>query len=167
MLSLRRGTDPDLEPVPHWGGLLLSVPTNPCKPAAWRPPSIRTAAFATRPVIQRAVWLYHRFSLRLRDVELILPARGVVVSYESIRDWSLRFGRLFANKLKRRRSQPGEKWHLDEVFVRIRGKLHYLWSTIPTSSTSCFRATAAPIQPSALPQVVDGISLFFPRDRDL
>jgi putative transposase len=70
-------------------------------------------------VIRQAVWLYHRFSLSLRDVELILAARGVVVSYETIRAWRLRFGRLFANTLKRRRSRPGDKWFLDEVFVPI------------------------------------------------
>jgi hypothetical protein len=81
-------------------------------------------------VIQHAVWLYHCFSLSLRDVELILAARGVVVSYETIREWGLRFGRLFANRLKRRRSQPGDKWHLDEAFVRIRGKLHCLWRAV-------------------------------------
>ena len=81
-------------------------------------------------VIEHAVWLYHCFSLSLRDVELILAARGIVVSYESIREWSLRFARLFANKLKRRRPRPGDKWHMDEVFIRIRGKLHYLWRAI-------------------------------------
>jgi len=59
--------------------------------------------------------LYHCFSLSLRDVELILAARGVVVSYESIREWGLRFGRLFANALKRCRPKPGDKWHLDGV----------------------------------------------------
>ncbi len=77
-------------------------------------------------IIEHAVWLYHPFSLSLRDVELILAARGVVVSYESIRTRSLRFGRLFANALKRRRPKPGDKWHLGEVFLRIRGKLHPL-----------------------------------------
>ena len=71
-----------------------------------------------REVIEHAVWLYHCFSLSLRDVELILAARGVVVSYESIREWGLRFGRIFANTLKRRRPQPGDKWHMDEVFIR-------------------------------------------------
>jgi putative transposase len=54
----------------------------------------------------------------------------VVVSYESIGVWSLRYGRMFANTLKRRRPQPGDKWHMDEVFIRIRGKLHYLWRAI-------------------------------------
>jgi putative transposase len=66
-------------------------------------------------VIQHAVWLYHCFSLSLRDVETILAARGIVVSYESIREWGLRFGRQFANELKRRRPRPGDKWHMDGV----------------------------------------------------
>ena len=78
-------------------------------------------------VIQHAVWLYHCFSLSLRDVETILAARGVVVSYETIREWGLRFGRQFANELKRCRPRPGDKWHLDEVFIRVDGKQHYLW----------------------------------------
>jgi len=81
-------------------------------------------------VIEHAVWLYHCFSLSLRDVELILAAPGVVVSYESIREWGLRFGRLFANALKRRRPKPGDKWHLDEVFLRIQGSTHYLWRAV-------------------------------------
>jgi putative transposase len=66
-------------------------------------------------VIEHAVWLYHCFSLSLRDVETILAARGIVVSYESIRDWGLRFGQMFANALKRRRPRPGDKWHMDGV----------------------------------------------------
>ena len=81
-------------------------------------------------VIQHAVWLHHCFSLSLRDVELILAACGVVVSDESIREWGLRFGRMFANTLKRRRPRPDDKWHLDEVFIRIRGKLHTLWRAV-------------------------------------
>ena len=81
-------------------------------------------------IIEHAVWLYHCFSLSLRDVETILAARGVVVSYESIRDWSLRFGRLFANALKRRRPRPGDKWFLDEVYLRFGGKQHYLWRAV-------------------------------------
>ena len=71
-------------------------------------------------IINQAVWLYHCFSLSLREVELILAARGIVVSYETIREWSLRFGRAYANSVKMRRSKPGDKWFLDEVFVRIR-----------------------------------------------
>jgi len=74
-------------------------------------------------IMNQAAWLYHCFSLSLREVELILGARGVVVSYETIRAWSLRFGRTYAKRLKRRRPQAGDKWFLDEGFVRIRGKL--------------------------------------------
>jgi putative transposase len=78
-------------------------------------------------VIQHAVWLYHCFSLGLRDVELILAAQGVVVSYKSIREPGLRFGRLFGDTLKQRRPRRGDKWSTDEVFIRIRGKQHLLW----------------------------------------
>ena len=81
-------------------------------------------------IIAHAVWLYHCFSLSLRDVETILAQRGIVVSYESIRAWGPRFGRAFANALKRRRQRPGDKWHLDEVFLRIGGKQHYLWRAV-------------------------------------
>jgi putative transposase len=81
-------------------------------------------------VIQHAVWLYHCFSLSLRDVETILAARGVVVSYESIRDWGVRFGRLFANRPRRRRPRPSDKWFMDEVFVRIHGRQHCFWRAV-------------------------------------
>ena len=81
-------------------------------------------------VIQHAVWLYHCFSLSLRDVETILAARGIVVNYETIRAWGLRFGRQFANELKRRRPKLGDKWHLDEVFIRIGDQQHYLWRAV-------------------------------------
>jgi putative transposase len=72
-------------------------------------------------VISHAVWLYHVFSLRLRDV---------VVTHESIRHWCLQFGADFASRLRRRRPQPGDTWHLDEMFIRIRGVLHYLWRAV-------------------------------------
>jgi putative transposase len=66
-------------------------------------------------IINQAVWLYHCFSLSLREGELILAARGIVVSYETIRVWSLRVGRAYAKTLKRRRPQLGDKWFLDNV----------------------------------------------------
>src|SRR6478752_4323891 len=53
--------------------------------------------------------------------------RGVVVSYETIRQWCAKFGQVYANQLRRRRARPGDKWHLDEVFIRINGTQHYLW----------------------------------------
>ncbi|EIM24349.1 transposase [Microvirga lotononidis] len=74
--------------------------------------------------------MYDCFSLSLREVELILAARGVVVSNETIREWGLRFGHTYANSLKRRGPKPGDKWFLDEVFIRIRGKLRYLWRAV-------------------------------------
>ncbi len=86
-------------------------------------------------IISHAVWLYHCFSLSLREVELILAQRGILVSYESIRAWGQRFGRAFANTLKRRRPRPGDKWHLDEVFLRIRGKVHDLWRAVDQHGT--------------------------------
>ncbi len=76
-------------------------------------------------IIAHAVWLYYVFSLSLRDVELLLAERGVIVSYESVRRWCLKFGRSFADKL-RRRPRPGDTWPLDEVFLRINGERHYL-----------------------------------------
>ena len=81
-------------------------------------------------IISHAVWLYHVFSLSLRDVELILAERGITVTHESIRQWSLKFGGDFARKLRRRRPKPGDTWHLDEVFIRINGVLHYLWRAV-------------------------------------
>ena len=77
-------------------------------------------------VIGHAVWLYHRFALSLRDVEELLLARGVVVSHETVRSWCARFGPDYAKKLRRRRPRPGDKWHLDEVFIKINGPTHYL-----------------------------------------
>jgi putative transposase len=81
-------------------------------------------------LISHAVWLYHVFSLRFRDVELLLAERGVIVSYESVRQWCLKFGASFADKMRRRRPKPGHKWHLDEVFLRIEGELHFLWRAV-------------------------------------
>src|SRR3979490_3525652 len=81
-------------------------------------------------IISHAVWLYHVFSLSLRDVELLLAERGIVVSYESIRQWCKKFGQTFASRLRRRRPRPGDKWHMDEVFIRIEGVQHYLWRAV-------------------------------------
>jgi putative transposase len=81
-------------------------------------------------IISYAVWLYHVFGLSLREVELILAAWGIVVSHESIRQWCLTFGREFARKVRQRRPKPGDTWHLDEVFLKIGGKLQYLWRAV-------------------------------------
>jgi putative transposase len=81
-------------------------------------------------IIAHGVWLYHRFPLSFREVEELLLARGVVVSYETIRQWCAKFGPTYAATLRRRRAQPGDKWHLDEVFVKINGQLRYLWRAV-------------------------------------
>ena len=81
-------------------------------------------------IISYAVWLYHVFSLSLRDVELILAERGIVVSYETVRRWCKKFAASFADRLRRRRPRPGDKWHMDEVFIRIQGVQHYLWRAV-------------------------------------
>jgi len=81
-------------------------------------------------VIQRAVWLYLRFTLSYRDVEDLLAERGLDVSYETVRRWVQKFGRLYACELRRRRPRPSGRWHLDEVFVSIGGKRMYLWRAV-------------------------------------
>jgi putative transposase len=81
-------------------------------------------------IISHCVWLYFRFSLSYRDVELLMAERGVIVSYESIRQWCLKFGDEYAQKLRKRRGKPGDKWHIDEVFIKINGKTHYLWRAV-------------------------------------
>ncbi|MGH3751559.1 MAG: IS6 family transposase [Pseudonocardiaceae bacterium] len=81
-------------------------------------------------IISHCVWLYHRFPLSLREVEELMMARGVVVTYETIHQWCRKFGQTFANQLRRRRTRPGDKWHLDEVFIKIKGKTHYLWRAV-------------------------------------
>jgi len=86
-------------------------------------------------IISHAVWLYHLFSLSLRDIELILAERGVPLSYETVRRWCQKFGRSFADKLRKRRPRPGDRWHLDEVFIRIQGELHYLWRAVDQDGT--------------------------------
>ena len=81
-------------------------------------------------IIQHATWLYLRFTLSYRDVEEPLVERGIDVSNETIRRWVLKFGRLYAQRLRRSRPKPDDRWHLDEMFVSIRGKRMYLWRAV-------------------------------------
>ena len=85
-------------------------------------------------IINHCVWLYFRFPLSFREVEEMMLARGVEVSYETIRRWCDKFGQAYANQLRRRRPHPGDKWHLDEVFVKINGVTHYLWRAVDQHS---------------------------------
>ena len=81
-------------------------------------------------VISYAVWLYFRFPLSLRHVDELLAARGVVVSHETVRQWGLKFGQAFANRIRRRLPRAGDKWHLDEAAVKIAGRKHWLWRAV-------------------------------------
>src|ERR1700694_2184472 len=81
-------------------------------------------------VIQHAVWLYLRFTLSYRDVEDLLAERGLDISCETVRSWVLKFGPVIAQRLRRRRPRPTNRWHLDEMVVRIAGKRMYLWRAV-------------------------------------
>jgi len=81
-------------------------------------------------IIGHCVWLYFRFSMSFRDVELLMAERGVTVTYETIRAWCERFGRDYANRIRAQRGKLGDTWHLDEVFIKIGGRLRYLWRAV-------------------------------------
>jgi len=81
-------------------------------------------------IIRQAVWLYFRFTLSFRDAEDLMDERGIEVSYETIRCWTRKFGQLFARNLRKSRSAPTGRWHLDEMVVRIGGQRMYLWRAV-------------------------------------
>jgi len=81
-------------------------------------------------IISHAVWLYFRFPLGLRMVEELLAARGIIVSHETVRQWARKFGQQFANQIRRRLPRVGDKWHLDEVVLKITGVKHWLWRAV-------------------------------------
>src|ERR1700730_14232465 len=81
-------------------------------------------------IISYAVWLYFRFPLSLCMVEEMLAARGISVTHETIRQWGLKFGREFANRIRRRAPRRGDKWHLDELVISFAGKKHWLWRAV-------------------------------------
>jgi len=82
------------------------------------------------PIIQHAIWLYLRFTLSYRDVEELLAERGLDISYETVRRWVRKFGSVIARRLRERRPRPSDRWHLDEMVVRIAGKRMYLWRAV-------------------------------------
>ncbi|MDQ3703457.1 MAG: IS6 family transposase [Chloroflexota bacterium] len=81
-------------------------------------------------IISHAVWLYYRFLLSYRDVEELLAERGIAVTCETVRQWCRKFGQGFADRVRRRRPRPGDKWHLDEMVLKINGQRHYLWRAV-------------------------------------
>jgi putative transposase len=87
-------------------------------------------------IISHGVWLYFRFCLSYCDVEELLFARGVTVTYEAIRKWCRKFGQAYANQLRHRHLRPGDTWHLDEVFLTINSQRHYLWRAVDQDGTA-------------------------------
>jgi putative transposase len=83
-----------------------------------------------REIIRHAIWRYLRFTLSYRDVEELLAKRGLEISYETVRRWVLKFGPIIAGRLRQRRSPPNNRWHLDEMVVRIAGERVYLWRAL-------------------------------------
>jgi len=81
-------------------------------------------------IIAHAVWLYFRFPVSLRLVEEMLLERGIVVSYETVRRWAMKFGRDYARRLKHKTPSRRDIWHLDEIVVSIGGKKHWLWRAV-------------------------------------
>ena len=81
-------------------------------------------------IISYAVWLYHRFCLSFREVEELLAERGIIVTYETVRQWCQKFGPAYARKFKKRQGRLGDTWHIDEVFITIQGERHYLWRAV-------------------------------------
>jgi putative transposase len=81
-------------------------------------------------IVARAVWLYFRFNLSLREVEEMMLERGVVVSYETIRRWCRTHGAEYARRLRRKSPSPNDIWHLDEVVVRLNGRKCWLWRAV-------------------------------------
>src|SRR3984893_8931317 len=81
-------------------------------------------------IIQQAIWLYVRFTLSFRDVEDLLAERGILVSYETVRRWVNHFGPVIAADLRKRRPKPHMTWHLDEFYLKIDGRLVYLWRAV-------------------------------------
>jgi transposase-like protein len=95
-------------------------------------------------IIQHTIWLYLRFTLSYRDVEELLAERGLDISYETVRRWVLKFGPAIARRLRQRRPRPSDRWHLDEMVVRIGGERMYLWrrcSILLRSGASLGRST--------------------------
>jgi transposase-like protein len=100
-------------------------------PVAKRMKKISYSGYRFPPeIIQQAIWLYLRFTMSLRDVEDVLAERGIAVSYETIRRWVNHFGPMIAADLRKRRPKPHAVWHLDEVYLRMGGRMVYLWRAV-------------------------------------
>ena len=81
-------------------------------------------------VIQMTVPLYYRFTLSYRDVEELLAERGIDMSFEMVCRWQLKFGPIYARRMRRKRSRPSTVWHIDEAFLKVAGRHHHLWRAV-------------------------------------
>ena len=90
-------------------------------------------------IISHAVWLYFRFPISLRMVDELLASRGIIVSHETVRQWALKFGQMFANQIRRRLPVAGDKWHLDEIVLTIAGVKYWLWRAVGVCCTDADR----------------------------
>lgn len=97
----------------------MNIPRSPCRGYRFPP-----------EIVSYCVWLYFRFSVSYRDIEELMAERGVTVTYESIRAWCYKFGQDYAKRIRARRGQLGDTWHLDEVYLKIDGRLQYLWRAV-------------------------------------
>jgi transposase-like protein len=119
-------------------------------------PSYRRHRFPPE-IIQNAIWLYLRFTLSYRDVEELLAERGLDISYETVRRWVLKFGPAIARRLRQRRPRPSDRWHLDEMVVRIAGERMYLWRAVDhegeAGTRSAWVGSIAPLADSRQPHL--------------
>lgn len=81
-------------------------------------------------IISQAVWLYHRFNNSYRDIQEQLAFRGILLSHETIREWCTKFASHFKDVIKKRERKPSDRWHLDEMTVKINGELFILWRAV-------------------------------------
>lgn len=102
----------------------------------WQTPSMKTQTPSYRgyrfpsEIISHAIWLYHRFCLSFREVEEMLAERGIILTYETIRQWCQKCGPDYARKLKKRPGRLGDTWHLDEVSITMQGPRHSLYRAV-------------------------------------
>ena len=100
-------------------------------------------------IIHQAIWLYLRFTLSFRDVEDLLAERGIAISYETVRRWVNHFGPIIAAQLRKRRPKPHATLHLDEVYLKIDGRMAYLGgpSTLRARFSMCWSSPSATSTP--------------------
>jgi len=116
-----------------WGGIV--TPLSACDLSqVWLASSVQKISYNgyrfPPEIIRQAIWLYLRFTLSLRDVKDLLAERGIIVSYETVRRWVNHFGPRIAAELRKRRPRPHASWHFDEMYLKIAGRMVYLWRAV-------------------------------------